>query len=139
MLYNAIFLDLVDQDALRMERMNRALTHLPEEEREGMRIIDLLVVRPSLDLGRIAAEYEPRLPGAFRFATRGLGTRETASPDLLSVIMFQDDYLKRLIEIGKPMRRRAPRRSARFWGARERLAGKWEQGIERMVASSPLH
>lgn len=100
-LYNAVFLDLVDQDALRMTRMNRVLTHLPEEEREGMRIIDLLVLRPSLDLGRIAAEYEPRLPGAFRFATRGLGTRETTSPDLLSVIMFQDDYLKRLIEIGE--------------------------------------
>ncbi|HEY8378345.1 MAG TPA: patatin-like phospholipase family protein, partial [Nannocystis sp.] len=99
-LLNAMFLDLIDQDAIRLERMNRLLRKLPEEEREGMRIVDLLVLRPSRDLGRLAREYEPRLPGAFRFMTRGLGTRETESADALSLIMFQEDYLNRLIEIG---------------------------------------
>lgn len=99
-LLNAIFLDLIDQDAIRLERMNRLLRKLPEEEREGMRIVDLLVLRPSRDLGRLAREYEPRLPRAFRFMTRGLGTRETESADALSLIMFQEDYLHRLIEIG---------------------------------------
>ena len=58
------------------------------------------MLRPSRDLGRLAREYEPRLPGAFRFMTRGLGTRETESADALSLIMFQEDYLNRLIEIG---------------------------------------
>jgi NTE family protein len=100
-LYNAIFLDLVDQDVIRMERMNRVLAQLPEDKRDGMRVVELLVLRPSRDLGKIAREYEPRLPGAFRFLTRGLGTRETSSPDLLSLMMFQDDYLKRLIELGE--------------------------------------
>ena len=99
-LLNAIFLDLIDQDAIRLERMNRLLRKLPEEEREGMRIVELMVLRPSRDLGRLAREYEPRLPGAFRFMTRGLGTRETESADALSLIMFQEDYLRRLIEIG---------------------------------------
>ncbi len=99
-LLNAIFLDLIDQDALRLERMNRLLRRLPEEERDGLRIVDLMVLRPSRDLGRLAREYEPRLPGAFRFMTRGLGTRETESADALSLIMFQEDYLGRLIEIG---------------------------------------
>lgn len=99
-LLNAIFLDLIDQDAIRLERMNRLLRKLPEEEREGMRIVELMVLRPSRDLGRLAREYEPRLPGAFRFMTRGLGTRETESADALSLIMFQEDYLNRLIEIG---------------------------------------
>ncbi len=33
--------------------------------------------------------------------TRGLGTRETASPDFLSLLMFQADYIRRLIEIGE--------------------------------------
>ncbi len=64
-LYNAIFLDLVDQDVLRFERMNR--------------VLELLVMRPS----------------------RGLGTRRTRSPDLLSMIMFQGDDLRRLIGIGE--------------------------------------
>lgn len=100
LLMNAIFLDLVDQDALRLERMNRILEGLPEEKRMGMRVVDLLVIRPSFDLARLAAQFEPRLPRAFRFMTRGLGTRETSSPDILAMLMFQPDYLEQLIEIG---------------------------------------
>jgi hypothetical protein len=41
------------------------------------------------------------LPRAFRFLTRGLGTRETRSNDMLSLVMFQTDYVKRLIELGE--------------------------------------
>lgn len=100
-LYNAIFLDLIDQDVLRMERMNRLLKNLPEEKRLGMRVVDLLVVRPSQDLGRLARDYEPQLPSAFRFLSRGLGTRDARSADLLSMVMFQPDYLRTLIELGE--------------------------------------
>jgi NTE family protein len=32
--------------------------------------------------------------------TRGLGTQETRSNDILSLVMFQPDYLERLIELG---------------------------------------
>jgi NTE family protein len=101
LLYNAIFLDLIDQDVVRLARMNKILQAVPEEKRDGLRIVDILVVRPSHDLGRIAKEYEPRLPRAFRFLTRGTGTRETRSPDFLSLLMFQDDYIDRLIELGE--------------------------------------
>lgn len=98
---NAIFLDLIDQDAMRLQRINRLLEQIPEDRRDGMRPVKLLVMRPSRDLGRLAAEYEPKLPPAFKFMTRGLGTRETKSPDVLSMLMFQKDYLTRLIEIGE--------------------------------------
>jgi NTE family protein len=100
-LYNAIFLDLIDQDVIRLARMNKILRQVPEEKRDGLRIVDIFVVRPSRDLGRIAKEYEPRLPRAFRFLTRGTGTRETRSSDFLSLLMFQDDYIGRLIELGE--------------------------------------
>jgi len=100
-LYNAIFLDLIDQDVARLERMNRLLERLNEAQRGSMRVVDILVIRPSRDLGRLAYEYEPRLPKGFRFLTRGLGTRRTASPDILSLVMFQEDYLRRLIELGE--------------------------------------
>jgi NTE family protein len=100
-LLNAVFLDVMDQDAMRLELVNRLLERLPEADRGGLRPIDCLVLRPSQDLGRLAAGYEPRLPKAFRFLTRGLGTRETESPDFLSLILFQGDYLTRLIEIGE--------------------------------------
>ncbi len=59
------------------------------------------MLRPSQDLGRLANAYEAELPRAFRFLTRGLGTRETRANDMLSLVMFQADYVKRLIELGE--------------------------------------
>jgi len=100
-LLNAIFLDLFDSDALSLERVNRLIEAVPGERRLGMRPIKLLVLRPSQDLGALANAYEARLPTPFRFLTRGLGTRETRSNDLLSLLMFQPGYLRRLIELGE--------------------------------------
>ena len=100
-LYNAVFLDLIDEDILRLRKVNHLLERMKPEERENMRVVDILVLRPSRDLGKLAGEFEPRLPGLFRYLTRGLGTRRTASPDIISLILFQADYLKRLIEIGE--------------------------------------
>jgi NTE family protein len=100
-LTNAIFLDLLDHDALRLERLNRLLEFVPREEREGLAPVRLLTLRPSRDLGRLAGQYEAKLPKAFRFLTRGLGTKQTRSPDFLSLILFQPDYLRALMEIGE--------------------------------------
>jgi NTE family protein len=100
-LYNSIFLDLIDEDILRMKKVNHLLSLLPPDRREKMKIVDILVLRPSQDLGRLAAKFEPKLPGLFRYLTRGLGTKQTASPDLISLILFQADYLKALIELGE--------------------------------------
>lgn len=100
-LMNSIFLDLIDQDVYRLERLNRLLDRLPEEDREGLNPVRLVAIRPSMDLSKLAGEYEPRLPRAFRYMTRGLGTRETGSPDLLAMAMFQPDYLRRLIALGE--------------------------------------
>jgi len=100
-LYNAVFLDLIDQDILRLQLINQLLANAPEAQRSGMREVDILVLRPSRDLGRMAREYEPRLPPALRFLTRGWGTRRTTSPDVLSLMMFQADYLRALIDLGE--------------------------------------
>jgi NTE family protein len=114
-LLNAVFLDLVDQDAVRLERLNELLERLPAENRMGMRTVRLMKVRPSQDLAKIAAEFEPRLPRSFRFMTRGLGTHEQRSPDILSMLMFQTDYLGRLIDLGEAdAERMAPELEAFF-------------------------
>ena len=100
-LYNAIFLDQLDADALQLRRINDLVASSREGESGGLRRIDLLMLRPSKDLGRLANDYEPELPRAFRFLMRGLGTRETRSNDMLSLVMFQSDYVKRLMELGE--------------------------------------
>ncbi len=100
-LLNAVFLDQLDQDANRLELVNGLLARMPESERGSFRLVDLVLLRPSEDLGRLATRFEPRLPKALRFMTRGLGTRDTKSPDLLSLLMFQPDYIRAMIEVGE--------------------------------------
>jgi NTE family protein len=100
-LLNSIFLDVMDQDHERLEKVNALLRSVDAAQRGRFRNVDVVLLRPSRDLGRLAGEYEPELPRAFRFLTRGLGTKQTASPDLLSLVLFRPRYLRRLIEIGE--------------------------------------
>jgi NTE family protein len=100
-LLNAVFLDLLDTDALRLDQINGLLDRLPPQARDGLRHIDLLILRPSQDLGKLATDYESDLPRTFRFLIRGLGSRETRSNDMLSLLMFQPQYISRLIELGE--------------------------------------
>ncbi len=100
-LMDAIFLDVMDEDTVRLQRSNDFLRDLPPELRHGYRPVDFAVIRPSQDIGKLAAEYEPQLPRTFRFLTRSLGTRETSNADFMSLFMFVPEYLERLMEIGE--------------------------------------
>jgi NTE family protein len=100
-LLNSIFLDLLDHDAVRLERLNELIDDVPPDHRGGLREVRLLTLRPSADLGKMAGQFEAQLPRAFRFMTRGLGTKETRSPDFLSMVLFQPDYVCTLIEMGE--------------------------------------
>ena len=98
---NAIFLDALEFDASTLERLNELLGLVPPEVRGDLRPVELFTTRPSRNLGQLAADYEAKLPQPFRFLERGLGTQETRSPDSLSMLMFQPEYLERLIELGE--------------------------------------
>lgn len=100
-LMNAIFLDDHDRDAQNLVRLNLLLEDLPEERRRGLRVIDLVFIRPSQDIGRLASEYEPRLPGPLRHMLGGIGSRQARGSDVLSLLMFEPAYLTRLMEIGE--------------------------------------
>jgi NTE family protein len=113
-LYNAIFLDQVDEDIARAQRVNGLLEGLPSERRDGMRKVEILVIRPSRDLGRLAGEYEAKMPMFLKYVTRGLGTQDTSSPDVLSYILFQPDYIRLLLELGERDGEEAADRVAAF-------------------------
>ena len=100
-LYDAIFIDMLDQDVMHMTRINQLIADLPPERRLGMRPVQLFVIRPSVNLGVIANEYELQLPKTFRYLTRKLGTRRSRSQTMLSTIMFEPGYLNRLIDLGE--------------------------------------
>lgn len=100
-LFNAIFLDLLDHDAAHLARINGLLSKLPSGAATPYRKVGLLVVRPSIDIGQLARRHEPMLPRTFRFLTRRLGTRRSRTGDLLSLVMFEPGYLQRLMDIGE--------------------------------------
>jgi NTE family protein len=100
-LVNAVFLDAIEEDVVRMQKMNEMIDHLPVSERNGYRRIELFVLRPSQDLGILAGEYQKYLPRSVRLVTRALGADETASPDFVSMLMFEPRYTRKLIETGE--------------------------------------
>jgi NTE family protein len=98
---NAIFLDVVEQDAANLQRINRLLDRVPPDQRGGLRAIEMLVLQPSEDLGKVAAQFQDDLPRGLGFLTRGLGSHETTSADMLSLLLFHPQYLRRLMDIGE--------------------------------------
>ncbi len=102
MLFNTLFLDTLDGDAERLERINRVLAALPpgSPSPNGLRSIDLLVVRPSRDLGTLAEAYKRLLPRSLRLLLRGLGIQRIRSADLLSYLIFEAPHISAVMELG---------------------------------------
>ena len=105
-LMNAVFLDVLDRDAQTLRRINALLAATPPAQWGGFRPVDLLVIRPSVDLAELASGYEPVLPPSMRVAVGGIGRRDSsgdaaASPDWLSMLLFDTDYVSRLVALGE--------------------------------------
>ena len=102
MLMNAVFLDFLDADSERVERVNEMLALLPPgiPAHGGLRPIKLLVLRPSRDLGKLSADLGEHLPRTLRILLRGLGSDRLTSPDFLSYLLFERPYIDRLLELG---------------------------------------
>jgi NTE family protein len=104
-LLNAVFLDSLESDHERMERINRAVSALTPEQRaahpDKLRVIPVLAVKPSKDLGSLASEQFERFPRALRHLLRGLGASVDTGWDLLSYLAFDSAYTRRLLELGR--------------------------------------
>lgn len=103
LLFNSIFLDSLDADAARLERINELLEDCgtPPDGRDGLRQVELLVLRPSRDLGRLATEHRRQLPRTIRFLVGGLEGPEARTSDFVSYLLFEPSYLSRLMELGE--------------------------------------
>jgi NTE family protein len=81
--------------------VNELLRKTRPEDRGGMKPIDLLVLRPTIDLGKLAGDYERYLPRKLKLLVRVLGGNETESSDLVSMLMFEQPYTRALIDAGE--------------------------------------
>jgi NTE family protein len=103
-LLNAVFLDSLDTDLERLERINRTLAYVPSERvaaRElELRPIPVLALHPSQDLGRLAGDEYHRFPRVLRYLLKGIGVTKDSGFDLLSYLAFEPVYVARVMELG---------------------------------------
>ena len=101
-LLNSVFLDSIDTDFERLERINRMLQLVPRDRRSGsgLRPIPALLLRPSQDLGKLAADEYQRFPAMLRYVLKGIGASGHAGEDLLSYLAFEPVYVKRVMDLG---------------------------------------
>lgn len=101
---DSIFLDALEVDLERLQRINRTLAIIPPETlaKNGypLRAVDFRVITPSVPLSRIAAEYAQDLPRVIRGLLQTVGAMKRTGSNLVSYLLFEKSYCRALIRLG---------------------------------------
>jgi len=102
LLLHSVFLDALDADVERLERINRLLDSHPPGSAppDNLRPVRLCQIRPSRDLGAMARGLVPRLPMLMDVIIKGMGGKEERGADFLSYLLFEPEYTGLLMELG---------------------------------------
>jgi NTE family protein len=102
LLFDAIFLDALDADAERLDRVNQLLAALPAGSAapDGLRPVELLLLHPTRDLADLAAGQGRLLPPAVRRIVRAVGGQRDAASEFLGFLLFHPLHTARLVEAG---------------------------------------
>lgn len=121
-LLHAVFLDSLEADVERIDRVNTLLSSRAggDPAPGGLRPVAVLMLRPSRDLAELAVGRGVRLPPAIRWIVRAMGGQHAAAVDFLSYLLFDASYTSQLVELGYADARAGWERIERFLTATER-------------------
>ncbi|UCX05226.1 patatin-like phospholipase family protein [Shewanella glacialimarina] len=101
-LLDTIFSDTLNSDLERLQRVNHTLDLISDEDKNklNLRTIDTLVIKPSEDLGMIAAKYYLEIPIAIRYLLKLFGIHQQSDSSIVSYLLFEKAYTSALIDLG---------------------------------------
>lgn len=101
---NSIFLDALEADLERLNRINKTVSLIPShhliEGNTTLRHVDVLVITPSQELDDIAAKHAKLLPQTIRFLLKRIGATNPKGANLISYLLFEQGYCQELISLG---------------------------------------
>ena len=99
---DSIFLDSLEVDIERLQRINKTLDLIDADVRRNMNLrhVEVLQIMPSQSIERIAGKHARQLPVSIRFLLSGVGAMRRNASNLVSYLLFEKDYCKALIELG---------------------------------------
>ena len=100
----SIFLDSLDGDLERLERINKTISLISDRKLEQggvtLRPIDVLSISPSQSIDDIALRHINLLPRPLRFLLRGVGANDEHGATLISYLLFEKPFCRELIMLG---------------------------------------
>lgn len=100
-LLDTIFADTLSADVERMQRINQTLDLIPDADKQtDLRRIESMIVNPSHNFDTIANEFYFDMPTAIRWLLRSVGINEHTESSLVSYLLFEQNYTRRLIDLG---------------------------------------
>ncbi len=101
---NSMFLDSMEIDLERLQRINRTLEIVPKKYIEdgtvSLKPVEVMAISPSRDISKIAQQHAHHLPKSVRYFLRGLGALNKDGTSLLSYLLFEKAFCRELIALG---------------------------------------